>query len=201
MKTDADDIRDEFGERLWKTPDELMPMNVRPEFIEAAGNFLTKWEPSHNWKDTCLCLIAAAFGQKVFDGDIDVGSQQQRDEPEYPESWNVKKGMPTNVRPEFMEAVEKLLNAIDETTATPTVNDLATTVSVVLDTIVEMDCDHSWTCSKGCRTNFEDVEPANARLRIARLNLWGKVLESFLSVEQRAEARMNFERDWKEQRL
>lgn len=55
MKTDADEIRDRFGERLWKTPDELTPKAKRildrtrrriPEFttkaIDAAAKSLRK---------------------------------------------------------------------------------------------------------------------------------------------------------------
>lgn len=88
--SDENDIRDEFGERLWKTPKEIieeipwqqgaaellafiqrgrkrMPIDVRPEFMDAAEKFLAEWEPSTNWKDTCLCLTVAAFGQQQFE--------------------------------------------------------------------------------------------------------------------------------------
>lgn len=85
--SDANDIRDGFGERLWKTPKEIReetdwrqdaaellafikkskPMNVRPEFMDAAEKFLAEWEPSTNWKETCLCLTVAAFGQRCFE--------------------------------------------------------------------------------------------------------------------------------------
>lgn len=58
-----------------------MPINVRPEFMEAAEEHLKEFDPSTEWKDSALTLAVAAFGQKCFDiGDIDVGSVSEAEQ-------------------------------------------------------------------------------------------------------------------------
>jgi hypothetical protein len=44
-----------------------MPINVRPEFMEAAEKHLGEFDPSTNWKDSAMALCMAAFGQRQFD--------------------------------------------------------------------------------------------------------------------------------------
>ena len=43
------------------------PMNVNPEFMEAAEKHLKEFDPSTDWKDSAMALCVAAFGQRCFE--------------------------------------------------------------------------------------------------------------------------------------
>lgn len=45
-----------------------MPINVRPEMMEAAEKHLREFDPATDWKDSAIALMVAAFGEKQLQG-------------------------------------------------------------------------------------------------------------------------------------
>lgn len=56
-----------------------MPINVCPEFMEAAEKHLKEFDPSTDWKDSAMALCVAAFGQRCFELAENGGERALRD--------------------------------------------------------------------------------------------------------------------------